>query len=112
MTIPEERLFSIEDIVLELERCGCDFHSEEVLAWLRSRGYLVGERCEFYNYPTQLCLIQGWMKHVRTQAPGSAGRIHMELRPYFTSTGWDNMFPHLLRYVRKNEDMLSDDLRY
>ncbi len=104
------KLHSIEDMVQELHHWGYDFTEAEVLSWLRSRGYLVGEAGERQNAPSELCLELHWMTQTRSFTHGGGGRLHLELRPMFTETGWERVLPKLTRYAR-NRDEDNHDLR-
>lgn len=101
---PESKLYGVEDIVEELQARGYDVNDLELLSWLRGHGYLVGEKGGCYNAPSAACLELGWMFYQRTCAPGSGGRLHVELRPMFTEKGCSALLPKIARYLMDRDE--------
>lgn len=104
----EERLYTPGDIATEVNQWGQSMTDEEVLSWLRLRGYLIAIHGEEYNRPSELSLLHGYMKQIRSVSVGTSGCVLITTRPVFTAKGRDFILPRILY----NPASLSDDLRH
>lgn len=100
------RLISLDDSVYELVQYGVDMTTEEILVWLREHGYLVGVRCEFYNRPSDLCMMLGYMVTHRVVSYGEGGKVFTSSEPRFISKGREYILPKLLEYARAGKEVL------
>lgn len=102
---PDLRLFSMTELVHSLHDWGCDMREEEVLYWLRDRGYLVSNHGERFNAPSDLALQLGYLVHERTCVDGTGGEVIITLKPMLTQTGWEYLFPKLKRFSDMRHDI-------
>lgn len=102
---PELRLFSITELTHSLHDLDSDMREEEVLYWLRDRGYLVSNRGERFNTPSDLALELGYLVHERTCVEGSGGGVIITLKPMLTQAGWEYIFPKLKRFSDTRHDI-------
>lgn len=102
---PELQLISINELTRTLQDAGSDMTVEEVLHWLRDRGYLVSNRGERFNAPSDLALELGYLIHERTCVEGSGGGVIITLKPMLTQAGWEYIFPKLKRFSDTRHDI-------
>ena len=102
---PELKLVSINELARSLQDEGSDMTVEEVLHWLRDRGYLVSAHGERHNAPSDLCEKLGYMTRVRTYSESSGGGVLISLKPMFTKVGLDYVYPKLKRYSDTRHDL-------
>ena len=84
-----------------------EFHQtvEEVLHWLRDRGYLVSAHGERRNAPSDLCENLGYMTRTRAYSESSGGGVLISLKPMLTKAGWEYIFPKIKRYSDTRHDL-------
>lgn len=102
---PELRLFSITELTHSLQDLDSDIREEEVLYWLRDRGYLVSTQGERRNAPSDLCENLGYMTRSRAYSESSGGGVLISLKPMLTKAGWDYIFPKIKRFSDTRHDL-------
>ena len=102
---PELKLVSINELARSLQDEGSDMTVEEVLHWLRDRGYLVSSHGERYNAPSDLCENLGYMTRTRAYSESSGGGVLISLKPMLTKAGWEYIFPKIKRYSDTRHDL-------
>jgi len=102
---PELKLISINELARSLQDEGSDMTVEEVLLWLRDRGYLVSSHGERYNAPSDLCENLGYMTRTRAYSESSGGGVLISLKPMLTKAGWEYIFPKIKRYSDTRHDL-------
>ena len=98
-------LTSISQLTRILHEGGSDLTENEVLFWLRDRGYLVAHQGERYNAPSDLAVELGYMVQHRIFAESSGGGMLIRLRPMFTQAGYAHILPKLQRYAATHYDL-------
>ena len=102
---PELQLVSINELARSLQDEGSDMTVEEVLLWLRDRGYLVSTQGERRNAPSDLCENLGYMTRTRAYSESSGGGVLISLKPMLTKAGWEYIFPKIKRYSDTCHDL-------
>ena len=102
---PELQLNSINELARSLQDVGSDMTVEEVLLWLRDRGYLVSTQGERRNAPSDLCENLGYMTRTRAYSESSGGGVLISLKPMLTKAGWEYIFPKIKRYSDTRHDL-------
>ena len=102
---PELKLVSINELARSLQDEGSDMTVEEVLLWLRDRGYLVSTQGERRNAPSDLCENLGYMTRTRAYSESSGGGVLISLKPMLTKAGWEYLFPKIKRYSDTRHDL-------
>lgn len=102
---PELQLISINELTRTLQDAGSDMTVEEVLHWLRNRGYLVSTQGERRNAPSDLCENLGYMTRSRAYSESSGGGVLISLKPMLTKAGWDYIFPKIKRFSDTRHDL-------
>ena len=102
---PELKLISINELARSLQDEGSDMTVEEVLLWLRDRGYLVSTQGERRNAPSDLCENLGYMTRTRAYSESSGGGVLISLKPMLTKAGWEYLFPKIKRYSDTRHDL-------
>ena len=102
---PELQLISINELARSLQDEGSDMTVEEVLYWLRDRGYLVSAHGERYNAPSDLCENLGYMTRTRAYSESSGGGVLISLKPMLTKAGWEYICPKIKRYSDTRHDL-------
>ena len=102
---PELKLISINELARSLQDEGSDMTVEEVLLWLRDRGYLVSTQGERRNAPSDLCENLGFMTRTRAYSESSGGGVLISLKPMLTKAGWEYIFPKIKRYSDTRHDL-------
>ena len=102
---PELQLISINELTRTLQDAGSDMTVEEVLHWLRDRGYLVSTQGERRNAPSDLCENLGYMTRSRAYSESSVGGVLISLKPMLTKAGWDYIFPKIKRFSDTRHDL-------
>lgn len=101
---PKCAIYSVEDMATEVSNWGQAVNDEEVLCWLRLKGYLLAQPGPEYNYPTEPCVYLGLMVQERSYRNLAGGRTIIELRPCFTEKGHDFLLPRLVDYFVHSRD--------
>lgn len=97
-------LVNTEELAHCLQDGGIDITHDEVLSWLRSRGYLISDMGERRNSPSDLCLHLGLMEQQRSISEGGGGSVVLVLRTMLTRKGWEYIYPRIEKYLRQRDE--------
>ncbi len=101
---PDAELVNTEELAHCLQDGGIDITHDEVLSWLRSRGYLISDMGERRNSPSDLCLHLGLMEQQRSISEGGGGSVVLVLRTMLTRKGWEYIYPRIEKYLRQRDE--------
>lgn len=99
------KLLDITELTMSLQEAGCDLNEDEVLHWLRDRGYLVSQQGKRYNAPSDLAVSLGYMQRSCTVSNSYGGGTLVVYRPMLTQRGWEHLYPKILRYTKTRHDL-------
>lgn len=93
---------TISQFTENLSLWGCDLTMQEVLVWLRSRGYLLSGFDMSWNAPSELCEELGLLTTEQTFCYNEDGSVSSRRETVVTPKGRDYFTPRLVKYANAN----------